>query len=72
MCPQNNAKPGPAPEDQFGVDPAVDLAEALRTLVNAPLPADADPERPFWRACRNARATLSLWQSRTGVDGELD
>lgn len=51
---------------------AVFLAAALRKLVNAPLPPDADCERPFWVAARNARATLSAFQDLTGIDGDQD
>ena len=61
--------------DQLGGsarDAAVELAKALRQLVNAPLPPDLELERPYWVACRNARAALSVYQSLTGVDGEQD
>jgi hypothetical protein len=51
---------------------AVFLAGALRKLVNAPLPEDLDPEREFWVAARNARATLSVFRDMTGVDGDQE
>jgi hypothetical protein len=51
---------------------ARDLADALRQLVNAPLPATLALEEPFWIAARNARATLSNYADVTGIDGEQD
>jgi hypothetical protein len=50
----------------------IDLAKALRMLVNAELPLDLDRERPFWVAARNARAILSVHAAITGIDGEQD
>lgn len=51
---------------------AIDLARALRQLVNAPLPSSLDPSEPFWMACQNARVWLALTEPLTGVDGEQD
>ena len=42
------------------------------TSSTRPLPPDLDPQHPFWVACRNARATLSVHQGLTGVDDEQD
>lgn len=58
--------------DQVPKDVAVELAQAARQLVNAPLPPDLDRERPFWVAARNVRATLSTYAELTGVDGEQE
>ena len=55
-----------------GKTAARDLADALRQLVNAPLPATLATEEPFWIAARNARATLSVHAESTGIDGEQD
>lgn len=48
------------------------LAISLRKLVNTPLPRSLDPSLPFWAACRDARATLTLTEPVTGVNGEQD
>ena len=59
---------------------AREVAVVARGLVNSPLPlslsapdgVSLDPDRPFWVAARDLRATLSVWHDVTGVDGEQD
>ena len=59
---------------------ALELARALKRLVNARLPVhpgaedavDLDTERAFWVAARNARATLDTYAEQTGINGEQE
>jgi len=50
------------------LEAAIDLAKALRQLVNA----EPRYSGAFWVTARNARATLRRHQHLTGVDGEMD
>lgn len=58
---------------------AIELAKALKQLVNAGLPIshdgftlDLEPEVLFWAAARNARATLDTYADLTGINGEQE